>query len=254
VSRDDLFAVLELERDVHDPMVLAKALAAMRGTPVQDQVLAARRAWGIVADALPKAEATSLALALRSSGVRCAVGPTSALPDLPPPQAAQTLDALPAGRPTLVAVAGLTVTTTSTTTEQKGPSGAQKAASAAILMSTGLPIRIGGRKRGVEKTREEQKLAFHADLFYEGPAARLRIDASHFDFSCLEERMLYQAQGNLKLLIGDVVGGAPEAWLNHGARVLLEGRPIRTMGYESLGDLEREERWLLTLRTSGLVT
>jgi len=119
------------------------------------------------------------------------------------------------------------------------------------MMSTGLPIKIGGRKRPAEKTHEEHGLAFYAELHYEDPSRRLQIDASHFDFSCLGERMLYQAQGNLKLLIGDVVRAAPEAWANHGTRVLLEGRPIRTMGYRSLEDLEREARWLLTLRRLG---
>ena len=232
-------------------MALAKALATARKTPVQDQVLVAKRAWGIVAEDLSEGEARALGQALRSSGVECAVGPTAALSAVPAVEAAQTVDALPDAHAILLAVAGITVTTTTTRTEKKGPSGAQKIASATIMMSTGIPIKIGGRKRSVEKTQSEERLAFYADLFYEGPSRRLRIDASHFDFSCLGERMLYQAQGNLKLLVGDLVRASPEAWLDHGTRVLVEGRPIRTMGYGSLADLEREARWLLTLRTFG---
>jgi hypothetical protein len=233
-------------------MALAKALAAARETPVQDQMLVARRAWGIVAEDLPESEARALGKALRSSGMECAVGRTAALAELPAVEGARTADALPAAPPILIAVAGLTVTTTTTRSEKKGPSGAQKVASAAIMMSTGLPIRIGGRKRSVEKTQEEQSLVFYADLYYERPSRRLRIEASHFDFSCLGERMLYQSQGNLKLLIHDLVHAAPEAWMNHGTRVLVEARPIRTMGYASLEDLEREARWLLTLRATGV--
>jgi hypothetical protein len=251
MSEDDRFAVLELERGTHDPMALARALAAIRGTPVHDQVMAAKRAWGIVADALPAAEAKALGKALQSAGVRCAVGPASRLAELPPVEPAPKLDALPVAPPTLFALAALTVTWTTTTTEKKGPSGGQKAASAAIMMTTGLPIKIGGRRRAVEKAREEQKLAFYVDLLYD-PPRRLRIDASQFDFSCLDKRMVYHAQANLKLLVGDLVQAAPDAWLNLGARVILEGRPIRTMGYESLEDLEREARWLLTLRAFGL--
>jgi hypothetical protein len=148
-------------------------------------------------------------------------------------------------------LAGVPVTTTRTTKEKKGPGGAQKAASAAILMTTGLPIGVGGRKRAVEKKQEERSLAFCADLYYESPTRRLRIDASSFDYSCLGDRMLYQAQGNLKLLIGDLIDASPAAWLNHGARVLVEGAPVRTMGYQSLDDLDREARWLLTLRARG---
>lgn len=242
------FAVIQLERESHDPMALAKALASVRETPVQDQVLAANKAWGIVAEDLPESEARALGQALRSTGLKCTAGPTAALAKLPEVEPAATVDELPAAHPILISVAGITVTTTTTKTEKHGPSGAQKMASAAIMMSTGIPIRIGGRKRSVEKTQEEQSLVFYADLYYEDPSKRLRIDASHFDFSCLEERMLYLAQGNLKLLIGDLFQAAPGAWMNHGTRVLLEGRPIRMMGYGSLEDLEREARWLLTLR------
>ena len=248
---NDRFILIQLDRESNDPMVLAKALSAIRGTPVQDQVLAAKRAWGIVAEDVSEHEATTLEQALRSSGVECAVSPVAALVELPAVEAVATLETLPAARPVLIAVAGITVTTQATVSEKKGSSGAQKAASAAIMMATGLPIKVGGRKRTVEKTREEQHLAFYTDLYYEGPARRYRIDASHFDFSCLGDRMLYHAQGNLKLLTADLVSAAPEAGLNHGARVLLEGRPIRTMGYGSLEDLEREARWLLTLRALG---
>jgi hypothetical protein len=251
MSGADRFALIRLERESRDPMALARALAEARSTPVQDQVLAAKRAWGIVAEDLAESEARALAEALKSAGVECAVGPAAALVDLPDVETATTIDALPADRPILIAAAGLTVTTTSRRTEQTGPTGAQKAASAAIMMATGLPIKIGGRKRKVQKTREEKRLAFYLDLHYENPARRLRIDASHFDFSCLEERMLYQAMGNLKLVVRDRVEAAPEAWLNHGTRVLLEGKPIRTMGYEFLEDLDREARWLLTLRGRG---
>ena len=120
-------------------MVLARALAAVRGTPVQDQVLAAKRAWGIVAEDMPESEARALGNALQVSGVKCAVGRTAALAELAAVEPARTVDALPAAHPALIAVAGITVMSMKTTTEKKGPSGAQKIASAAIMMSTGLP-------------------------------------------------------------------------------------------------------------------
>ncbi len=246
------FALIQLDRELHDPMALAGALAAARGTPVYDQVLAAKRAWGIVAEDLSEGEAEALGRALRSSGVECAVARTAALAELPAPAIARAVDVLPADQPILIAAAGMTVTKMTTKAEEKGPSKGQNIASAAIMMSTGLPIKIGPRKRKVEKTHVEESLVFYADLCYESPSRRIRIEASHFDFSCLEGRMLYHAQGNLKLLIGDLVQAAPEAWVNHGTRVLLEGRPIRTMGYTSPADLEREAQWLLTLRAAGM--
>ena len=241
------FTLLRRDRHAHDPMTLAKALAEIRGTPVQDQVVEARGAWGLVAEGLSEREAKAMATALGSAGVPCAVGPTRAVIELSPVEVASTVRDLPPAAPTLIAVAGIEGTTTTRTTTRKGQSGAQMVASAAILMTTGLPIKVGGKKRKTETTRDERTLSFHADLHYRDPSRRLRIDASHFDFSGLGERMLYQAQVNLKLLIETVVSGAPEAWLNHGARVLLEGRPVRTMGYRSLEDLDREARWLLTL-------
>jgi hypothetical protein len=100
----------------------------------------------------------------------------------------------------------------------------------------------------VEKTEQHQDLVFYADIFYHHPFRRLRIAAARFDFSCLKERKLYQAQANCKLLIGDLARMAPDAWRNHGTKILLEGKPMHTMGYVSLEDLEREARWLLTLR------
>jgi len=251
VTDSPRFALIQLDRATHDPMVLAKALAAVRETPVQDQVLEAKRAWGIVAEDLEESEARGLGRALRSAGVECAVGPMAAIARLPEVEVARTVDDLPPGDAILVAVAGTTVTITTTISEKKGPSGAQKIASATIMLGTGLPIKIGTGKRTVEKKHEDQSLVFFADLYYESPLRRVRIDASHFDWSCLEQRMLYQAQGNLKLLVGDIVAAAPETWTNHGTRVLLEGRPMRTMGYGSLDDLEREARWLLTLRSFG---
>ena len=80
------------------------------------------------------------------------------------------------------------------------------------------------------------------------PPRRLRVAAEHFDYSFLKERKLYQVMGNFKLLVGDLVKETSEAWQNHGTRVLLEGKPIQTMGYSTLADLERETRWLLTLQ------
>jgi len=251
VHESPRFAVLRADKDAHDAMELARILAAVRETPLQDQVLEAKAAWGILGEDLSRSEAEALQHALHSAGLECGIGPMSALVALPAAQVVVRRDALPPVPPTLIAAAALTVTTTSRS-GQRGPSGFQKAASAALMMTTGIPIKVGGRKRSVETTHDQERLVFFADLYYGAPSKRLRIDASHFDYSCLGGRMLHHAQGNLKILLGDVLESAPDAWTNHGARVLLQGRPIRTMGYGSLDDLERESRWLLTLRAAGL--
>ena len=249
-SKSARFVVIQLDRDARDPSALAKALAAARKTPVLDQMIVARNSWGIVGEDLAEEEASVLLEILLSSGVASVACPASSLVELPSAEVATTLESLPATRPVLIAVAGITITSTTTATERRGPTGAQKLVSTALMLGTGLPIKLGGRTRAVAKTHQEPTLAFYADLLYQNPLRRMRIAAAKFDFACLKERMLCQAQANCKLLIGDLLRAAPAAWQNHGTRVLLEGKPMRTMGYRSLEDLEREERWLLTLRAA----
>lgn len=233
-------------------MALARVLASLRGTPVQDQVLLAKRSWGIVDEDLSEAGARALTEGLRASGVECLACHSSALVELPEAESATKVDALPDARPSLIAAAGITVTSTATKTVNAGPSPAQKAVGTAIMLTTGMPLKIGGKKRAVKKTETQQDLVFCMDLVYDAPGRRVRIVASEFDYSFLGARKLYQALGNCKLLLTDLVGAAPEALQNHGTRVLMQSQPVSTMGYGSFEDLEREERWLLTLRALGV--
>jgi hypothetical protein len=62
----------------------------------------------------------------------------------------------------------------------------------------------------------------------------------------LAEKLLYVHMIQ-HLLLGDIAKLAPEAWRNHGTRLIQEGLPLNRLGYSSLTDLERETRWLLTL-------
>jgi hypothetical protein len=241
------FAVLLARPEARDPMVLAKALAAVRKTPLQDQIVAAKNGWGIIAENLGEAEAQNLVQQLHQAGVESLALPSSSFVPLPEAKPAATIELLMAAQPVLVAAAGITITSTTTRTVKEGPSAAQKVLSTAILLGTGLPIKIGGRERSVEKTQQHSELIFYLDLLYKDPFRRLRVAAQHFDYSFLKERKLYQIFGNFKLLVGDLAKAAPQAWRNHGTRVLLEGKPMQTMGYGSLTDLERETRWLLTL-------
>jgi hypothetical protein len=176
---------------------------------------------------------------------------STAVPTLAPLPEAQTLarwEPAITDQLVLVAVAGFSVTSTTTKNVKEVPSTAQKIASMGIFLTTGLPIKVGGKERTVEKTQTQSDLVFYADLLYKDPARRLRIDALRFDYSFLKDRKVYQVFGNFKLLVADLAQGAPGAWRNHGTKILLEGKPIRMMGYETLADLERETRWLLTLQ------
>jgi hypothetical protein len=136
-----------------------------------------------------------------------------------------------------------------TTTEQKrvpeGPTATQKALNMGILMATGLPIKLGGRKQVVSKTESHSEKVCFLDLC--APSRRWRVDAQHFDYSFLKERKTYSVFSNFKLLLADAARWAPRAIRNRGTRMLLEGNEVRQIGYSSLQDLDRELSWLLTL-------
>jgi len=230
-------------------MAVAKALAAVRKTPVQDQVAAAKSGWGFLAENLSAEEAQSLVDGLSRFGLESASLPVSSLVQLPEARPIGRFDPTLADQLILIATAGITVTSTNTKTIKEGPSAGQKVLSAAILLGTGLPIKIGGTERTVEKTQTQSDRVFYLDLLCKAPLRRWRVDAERFDYSFLKERKLYQIFGNFKLLVDDLVKVVPGAWRNHGTKVLLAGKPLQTMGYDSLADLERETRWLLTLQT-----
>jgi hypothetical protein len=76
---------------------------------------------------------------------------------------------------------------------------------------------------------------------------RFRIDAQDFNFSCLKARMGYTAPQNFRILVLEMIRLCPQALKNRGAQVLLDGAAIASMGYDTIADLDRESRWLLTL-------
>ncbi len=59
--------------------------------------------------------------------------------------------------------------------------------------------------------------------------------------------MGYGAETNFHALLEELVARAPAALRGKGTRAMLARRPAGDSFYESLDDLEREERWLLTL-------
>jgi hypothetical protein len=249
-----LFAVLLARPSAPEMMTLAKALAAVRRTPVQDQIGTAKSAWGIIAENLPESEAQHLAQGLSAAGISAVAVEQSALVRLPEAKPLAQMDPSAAVDLSLVSVGCFTVTKSTTTKVKEGPNAAQKVLNTAILLGTGLPIKIGGSERVIEKTKTDSDRVFYADLHYGTALRRLRVDAQHFNYAHLKERKLYQVFGNFKLFMSDLLAVAPKAWRNRGAGILLDGKPIQTMGYESLADLERESRWLLTLQSkSGIV-
>jgi hypothetical protein len=230
-------------------MALAKALAQIRQTPLQDQVRVAKNCWGIIASDLDEPAATAVSQKLSAAGFASQAIPTKALSALPDPVAVNRFDALPTAGLVLISAAAVTVTTTTTRTIHQGPSATDKIVSAGILMTTGIPIKFGPKEQNIKKEQTHSDLTFYADFLYSGPSRRLRVDAQRFDYSFLKERKQYQVLGNFKGLLAEVAKRVPDAWRNQGTRMILEGKPLNQMGYGSLADLDRETLWLSTLQS-----
>ena len=81
----------------------------------------------------------------------------------------------------------------------------------------------------------------------EAPLRRLRINAERFDFSCLGGRMNYDARNNLRELARSLCALSPAALRARGTDTLLSDRRGEPLSYDAVDDLEREERWLLTI-------
>lgn len=254
--------LLKTPEDLRLPEI-ARALALFKKIPLQDAAPLARRCWGIVASDLGEPEARDLIARLEECGLGGLAVGRGSMRDLPPdqlvlraefsPETLQVFDKA-GGRESLswrrievVAAAVIRSVTSRSVEVKEGPTAAQKAMRLGVLMTTGLPIPIGKKRQVVEKKLEHPELLFYLDLITDAPRARYRIDAQQFDYSVLGARKLYNVMGNFKIVVGEIAARAPQAFRTRGTEVLMANQPLATLGYESLADLERECRWLLTL-------
>jgi hypothetical protein len=99
-----------------------------------------------------------------------------------------------------------------------------------------------------DKTVVSPELWGVLDIILTAPSRRLRVLSGDFDYSCLREEKTYDSLSNFRILARRLAALWPEAGRNRGLRFILEGKPQRDMGYDCLADLERESRWLMTLR------
>lgn len=229
---------------------LAKALAGLRKAPVQDMIHQARGCWGIIEEDQEEASARALAEGLEARALSALAVPSSLIHDLAPASAASAADwtSLNWSRVILIAAAALKKTESKTVIVKEGPDLGRKALGMGLMLVTGIPINIAGKEKNVIKTVETSELFCYMDLILKDPDSRLRIDAQDFDYSVLKEKKVYNVFGNFKLLLAQAAELAPAAQRGRGSAMLLANLPTRDMGYESLKDLERESRWLLTLR------
>jgi len=102
---------------------------------------------------------------------------------------------------------------TRTTVRQISPGMGKKIVGLGILMTTGIPLKMG-KTRKVEKTESTTKLEHFAELFAGNPSRRFRIDAENFDFTCLKEKIFPDIYSNFTLLLTELAKMFPHALLN----------------------------------------
>jgi hypothetical protein len=245
------YAVLLRKPEQLDFPALAAALARRRGCPTLDAMREARSCWGIIREGAEESAAQEEAEALSAGGFEAFALPQNLLYDLPSAiqlaRVEQELD-----QAVFFGAAIFKREATQTITMQKDISLADKALQVGLLMATGLPVRTSRMSKEVAKTVSNPELWGALDIVLQSPARRFRVLSESFDYSCLKEEKAYDTLSNFRTLARRLAGLWPEAERNRGLRFILEGKPQREMGYESLADLERESRWLLTLRVGKL--
>lgn len=235
----------------------AKSLSRFKGIPLQDAALQARRSWGFAGEGLDKGPAEELARILDAEGLKALALPSNLVEELPEARLVARAElaqdgfrvffkdgrgeSLPWGALALVAAAAF-----DQPPDTKRRSGVKEKKGLGFLGGTEAISPLSGERH--ERTSgTASDVLFYLEISLRKPIRRFRIDAQHFDYACLEEGMGLDALGNFRKLLERLTREAPESLRNHGARCLAKGSPLSHMGYESLKDLDREVRWLLTL-------
>ncbi|MFI5350688.1 MAG: hypothetical protein ACHQ2Z_14170 [Elusimicrobiota bacterium] len=256
-------AVLVRSPEKFLPTAVASVLGKRAKAPALDFVAAVRRSWGLIAESLPAGDAEALAAELTAAGQTALAAPSSLLeaPQPPVPVAKAEFsgdgfdvvsgrentapERLSWTRLAALCAAGLEVRTSTTVTETSPMDIGEKAMRLGLTMATGIPMM--GSKKEVKRVVETKDRALMLDLLFLAPSRRLRIDARAFDYSLLGPKMGYGAEVNFHALLAELVARAPGSLRGKGTRAMLARRPAGESHYESLDELEREERWLLTL-------
>ncbi|MBI5203162.1 MAG: hypothetical protein HY925_16345 [Elusimicrobia bacterium] len=208
------FSVLLPSPERLDAPKVARALSRFLNVPIHDAAARARRSCGIVAEGLSEEQAKDLAKRLEEEALGGWVLRDDALATVPAPNAIKSLELASAGfRPALDGAPHELI-----------PSKAIRLVAAAVV-----------------------DRALVLDIVLEAPLRRLRVNAERFDFRCLGGRMNYDARNNLRELARSLCSLSPAAIQGRGTSSLLADKRGEPVSYDALDDLDREERWLLTI-------
>ena len=254
-------AVLLRSPEKFAPAPVAAVLAKMKKQPALDFVGPVKAHWGVIAESLPAAEADALAARLNEAGLAALAAPTTLLETPPAPVMVTKAELsgdgfdVVSGRANaaperqswshlaVICAGGVEVKESKTITEKAEMDIKEKAVRLGLTMATGIPM-MGGKKE-VTRVVETKDRALTLDLLFLNPARRLRIEARAFDYSMLGPKMAHAAEVNFGILVGEIASRAPSALRGKGTRGFVN--KTGDWRYDSLADLDREERWLLTL-------
>lgn len=226
------------------PERVNQALRALPEPPGGGSASAVSASWGMF-QGFSEARAKGVAAALNAGGVDAIAAPENLLEELPAAEPVKELDlsALPALR--LAAAASYVEVTRRPVAPPPSVGALLMKVLRVGLLAAGVPVPASPAPK--EKLLEEREPAYVLDLVLDKPARRLRVDFRHFDFSCLGSEKGLDSVGNFARLVS-AVSSRCSGRLNRGAESIAAGGPPRAHGYGALGDLEREERWLLSWR------
>ena len=255
------FTVLLSDPTGVDMGVLATFFAAEKKIPMIDAQREARRSWGFLGRDLEESAAKALVQSAANVGIKTMALETKEIPKMSEPASAHgvqfegdrvifsvgipaTPQSLDLAKIQLLSVASLRRDTFVTKTTKEEVSTGRRIAGLGIMLATGIPVGMGKAKE-TQKTVAETEWILFLDIF--GDGGRWRAVPAGFDFSGLGAEKGAVGPDNLRRLLVLLHKKLPSVLLNRGARWWLEGRPLNTAGYDEMGDVDQESRWLLAL-------
>jgi hypothetical protein len=255
--------ILLIDEPLASAALISQALAAARKVPLIDVAREVRSCWGLIGENRSEEESKNVVAALKERGIASTMAPTENLPVLAGLQIGRKIEIedggfrckmsrgmtplIPWSAPSFLAAAILKTSSFKNVTKQEGPSKSEKLVRMSITMATGIPI-PGGRTRSVTTRKETTAVIGVIDIGMSTPAGRIRMEADRLDLSYLGDRRTYDSLGNFKLMIADAASRMAAENINKGARMILAKENVANMGYDNVGELEREERWMMARR------
>ncbi len=238
--------------------IMAQALAQSQGMIFYEAMAIVVKNYGFLGFNLSKEKSKALIGACLACDIKAVSMPSESMPKLAPALEIKKADfsgqyliyenqglQLKAELEKLkvIAYAPISRETIKVIKEKQGPGAGEKAMRLGIMMATGLPLGLGKSKEVSREIHQSETLLYLDMIFDE--ELRLRINSDNFDFSCLKEQKGYSSHTNFKNLCLKLAETSPKAWKNSALFDLLDGAMAPSFKYETLSDLEKEEKRLI---------